>query len=554
MKRLALAVLAAAVVAIALPAAAQKSDQGPPHMAQLLFVQNAAGVELGAGGRSLTLKGLSPTTLFFSDRPVRIAGHYRIEEYLDFWKNGPDSFLKDPPNATLSVFQKGKEELSDVVVTLRNPRVSGSDITYDVTVISGTLPQGGGPVSLFIDIIGLPFTPLSFAGVARRTAYRTVVWGSAAAASASAAARLLASLLLPAGARPGRLSAAGPDGARHRNRPDRAGRAGREPGPGLRGGEAEGAEVAAEPGADQRGAVPGRVAEAAEPDRAVMPGTRNNPGGSAITPTPTFAARLLAAALAALIALPPAALAQAPARSAPAKATPAQISQQKVELLFVQNASGIEYDKAKGTLKMKDVARSTLFFTDRPVRMAGHYHTRDEFLPLWSEGPDSFAKNPPNATLSMLEVGKADLQNAVINLKNPRVQGRDLIYDITVIEGMVPQVAGDAVLFIDVLGFWRRNIRRVAVIGTATAVTTAAVATTAAASDAAAARAAAPPPPPPPATVNVQVTQKPAAPAAAPQSASTQKLEQLKSLLSEGRITEAQYQKASTQVLNQLVQ
>lgn len=187
MTRLARAILAAAAVAAVLPALAQKAEQAPAHMAQLLFVQNASSVELGAGGRTLTLKGLSPTTLFFSDRPVRIAGHYRTEEYLDFWKKGPDSFLKDPPNATLSVFQKGKDELSDVVVTLRNPRVSGSDITYDVVVISGALPQAGGPVSLFIDIIGLPFTPLSFAGVARRTAYRTVVWGSAAAASAAAA-------------------------------------------------------------------------------------------------------------------------------------------------------------------------------------------------------------------------------------------------------------------------------------------------------------------------------------------------------------------------------
>jgi len=230
------------------------------------------------------------------------------------------------------------------------------------------------------------------------------------------------------------------------------------------------------------------------------------------------------------------------------------VSQQKVELLFVQNSTGIEYDKAKGTLRMKNIGRSTLFFTDRPVRMAGHYHTREEFLPLWSEGPDSFAKNPPNATLSMLEVGKADLQNAVINLRNPRMQGRDLIYDITIIEGTVPQSAGDAVLFIDILGFWRRNIRRVAVVGTAAAVTTAAVATSsaeasAAASQAAAAKAAASAPAP---TVNVQITEKPAAPA--PQPATTQKLEQLKALLNEGLITQAQYQKASQQVLNQLVQ
>ena len=156
-----------------------------PTMAQLLFVQNAQGVEVAADGRTLTLKGLSPTTLFFSDRPVRIAGHYLTAEYLQFWKAGPDSFLKDPPNATLSVFEPSKDELSDVVVTLRNPRLAGGNLSYDITVISGTLPKSSGPASLFIDIIGLPFTPLSFAGVARRTAYRTVVWGSAATAAAA---------------------------------------------------------------------------------------------------------------------------------------------------------------------------------------------------------------------------------------------------------------------------------------------------------------------------------------------------------------------------------
>jgi hypothetical protein len=174
------------VFGMALPlrtAWAVEAPAAAPMMAQLLFVQNAQGVELAADGRTLTLKGLSPTTLFFSDRPVRIAGHYLTAEYLQFWKAGPDSFLKDPPNATLSVFEKGKDELTDIVVTLRNPRLSGNDLSYDITLISGTPAKTSGPASLFIDIIGLPFTPLSFAGVARRTAYRTVVWGSAAAAA-----------------------------------------------------------------------------------------------------------------------------------------------------------------------------------------------------------------------------------------------------------------------------------------------------------------------------------------------------------------------------------
>jgi hypothetical protein len=105
---------------------------------------------------------------------------------MQFWQGGKDSFLKDPPNATLSAFQSGKDELVDVVMTLRNARLRGDEITYDVKIIDGKLPQPVGPVSLFIDIIGLPFTPLSFAGVARRTAYRSVMWGSAATSAAAA--------------------------------------------------------------------------------------------------------------------------------------------------------------------------------------------------------------------------------------------------------------------------------------------------------------------------------------------------------------------------------
>jgi hypothetical protein len=79
MNRLVRGILAAAAVATALPALAQKTDPAPAHMAQLLFVQNASGVELGAGGRTLTLKGLSPTTLFFS--PLQTQGLITEAQY-----------------------------------------------------------------------------------------------------------------------------------------------------------------------------------------------------------------------------------------------------------------------------------------------------------------------------------------------------------------------------------------------------------------------------------------------------------------------------------------
>jgi hypothetical protein len=57
-----------------------------------------------------------------------------------------------------------------------------ADVTLD-------LPFGVRLVSEAHAIVGLPFTPLSFAGVARRTAFRTAAWTSAAATSAAAASQ-----------------------------------------------------------------------------------------------------------------------------------------------------------------------------------------------------------------------------------------------------------------------------------------------------------------------------------------------------------------------------
>ena len=169
-----------------LPARGMAAEQ-KPLIVQVLFVQNAKGVVFDKG--TLTLKGVSPMTIYFSDRPVRLAGHFHTkDEFVPLWDEGKDSFLKDPPNATVSMYEKGKDQLKDVVVKLSRPRLKGEDLTYDITVIEGKVPKKGGACSVFIDIIGLPFTPLSFAGVARRTMYRTVMWDTAATSAAAAAA------------------------------------------------------------------------------------------------------------------------------------------------------------------------------------------------------------------------------------------------------------------------------------------------------------------------------------------------------------------------------
>jgi hypothetical protein len=140
---------------------------------QLLFVQNADGLSSGDG--KITLRGVEAMTVCFSDRPMRLAGHMLTENFVPMWSQGQDSFLKDPPNATLSILQ-GKD-VTSTVVTLRNPQLSGHDLTYDVTLLEGTLPPSAGPCSLFIDIIGCPLTPMSFAGAARRGAFRGAYYG-----------------------------------------------------------------------------------------------------------------------------------------------------------------------------------------------------------------------------------------------------------------------------------------------------------------------------------------------------------------------------------------
>lgn len=141
---------------------------------EMLFVQSAKRVTLTSG--KLTLSGVAPTTVFFSDRPRRIAGHVATTEMIPLWSEGQNSFLKDPPNATISAFTA--DGVINAVVVLKNPVLSGDQMTYDVTVTQGRVPSASDGVSLFIDIIGMPLTPLSFAGAERRAYRRAVVFGA----------------------------------------------------------------------------------------------------------------------------------------------------------------------------------------------------------------------------------------------------------------------------------------------------------------------------------------------------------------------------------------
>jgi hypothetical protein len=131
-----------------LPAAEEEDQAKAPRPATRSFIVARAGSVRFAS-----------TTSSIASSPNPAAG----------WSQGKDSFLKDPPNAALSIFSGDK--VSDVVVDVSNPVLSGSNLTYNAKVLEGAASIRGGECSLFIDIIGCPRTPYSYAGAARR-AYR----------------------------------------------------------------------------------------------------------------------------------------------------------------------------------------------------------------------------------------------------------------------------------------------------------------------------------------------------------------------------------------------
>jgi hypothetical protein len=129
----------------------------PQQKVQLMFVQTAEDIKVDPIKKTIRLVNVNKQTLYFSDRPNRIAGNLTMAAYLDEWtaRAGKDNFANDPPNATLSVYEPGRQDNTIVVVEISNPVIEGKDLVYNYKLIEGTLPKAGGASSLFIDWIGV---------------------------------------------------------------------------------------------------------------------------------------------------------------------------------------------------------------------------------------------------------------------------------------------------------------------------------------------------------------------------------------------------------------
>ena len=157
--------------------------------------------------------------------------------------------------------------------------------------------------------------------------------------------------------------------------------------------------------------------------------------------------------LAALLAVPLGAAAQSTA-TAPA-ADPQELKTigvpsryKATQSLIVLNARSARLDGH--TLTLEGTLPSAILFADRPVRRAGHILIR-EVVDLWATG--SFAKDPPNATVSAFRADGSAVRDAVVVLRRPRLEGEQLTFDVAVLEGDLGTADGPASIFIDTIWF-----------------------------------------------------------------------------------------------------
>lgn len=131
-----------------------RADEAKP---MLMFVQLSEGLKVDEAAKTIRLVNVSPHTLYFADRPERIAGHIKMAAYLEEWtsKAGKDNFGNNPPNAALSVYEPGQENNTLAIVEITDPKIDGHDLVYGYKLINGKLPASGEETALFIDWIGV---------------------------------------------------------------------------------------------------------------------------------------------------------------------------------------------------------------------------------------------------------------------------------------------------------------------------------------------------------------------------------------------------------------
>ncbi len=137
------------------------------------------------------------------------------------------------------------------------------------------------------------------------------------------------------------------------------------------------------------------------------------------------------------------------------KATPttaadqAQDKEEVCQALFVQDAKGIELKK--DSVILKEPNDRLIFFCDRPKHEAG-FLTWDAFIDVVSTGENSFAENPPNAALSVIDKEGRVHELVLFLIDKPVRDAAKITFPVEYIIGTPSPIDGRVIMFIDPIG------------------------------------------------------------------------------------------------------
>ena len=104
----------------------------------------------------LVLNGLRDGAVFFAERPGRKSGSLELDDFRTIWEGEmmQKALNYDPPNALLSITENGQTSVS--VVEILEGEFVGNNVTFQVAVLEGVIPETFGSNSLVIDAFPTP--------------------------------------------------------------------------------------------------------------------------------------------------------------------------------------------------------------------------------------------------------------------------------------------------------------------------------------------------------------------------------------------------------------
>jgi len=137
-----------------------------------------------------------------------------------------------------------------------------------------------------------------------------------------------------------------------------------------------------------------------------------------------------------------------------ASTVPAVKDAKKAAMLFVLRADTgvITQVNHVYTLSLQGMDSKVLYFSDRPVRASG-FMALSQFINDWTQGNNSFQKNPPNAAIvhaALKSNGKGLTQGIPVELSNPLLSAKGCSFQLKALQETLSEGSyKDISIFVD---------------------------------------------------------------------------------------------------------